>query len=637
MATATSNVQLTVTYKGIDQTTKAGRSARRTLRRYGSEAEKVGDQAAAQSGRLSTALSSLGDFAGQSEGAFRTASEAAGAFDDVLTLLPGPIGITVGALAGLTTVMILQRQESERLRNKLAQTFSGQTLTDVYQLAGGFDLTADASIALGNAMDETGKTANDLRERVRAIVARADELGEDSTQAVIAFAKSLSASIGPATKLANQLKAQAIAARQVSFAEIARGTALEGEVKDADNAALARLKELKKELGELKQREQDLARGRVGEFKALRERTEWYQRLATGLGLNSAQHQRAVDAAQADREEQARLGRQIAKVTEEIENFAHTREQALKTVEAAARAEEKIRKQEADAELAAAEASHKALLAKEAEIKATERARKLRQRAAKESAAASRIEREDASRRAAQISLLDRQAADLDRKKEAAAKAAADAQKANFTGAIQQATALQSTIGGTDSAVTDLMTALPALSAGVATALGKSETKMQDALAIGQTAILGLVDADSQRAIASARNEDERAKAVEAAERKKAGVLAIMAAAQAAVAFASGNLPGAASAAAAAALYAGVAGGAIRKSGAGAGVASVGATTGGGQTLTTTAADAAPSAGAVNINFGSGFIFGTKQQVGRAVAGSIKSLRTTGLAAAGGV
>ena len=110
-----------------------------------------------------------------------------------------------------------------------------------------------------------------------------------------------------------------------------------------------------------------------------------------------------------------------------------------------------------------------------------------------------------------------------------------------------------------------------------------------------------------------------------------------MAAAQAAVAFASGNLPGAASAAAAAALYAGVAGGAIRKSGAGAGVASVGATTGGGQTLTTTAADAAPSTGAVNINFGSGFIFGTKQQVGRAVAGSIKSLRTTGLAAAGGV
>lgn len=225
----------------------------------------------------------------------------------------------------------------------------------------------------------------------------------------------------------------------------------------------------------------------------------------------------------------------------------------------------------------------------------------------------------------------------LNKQAEESAKKAADARRTQLQEAAKDALDLQNAIGATTTTVGNALAAMPALAAGVSTAFSDSKTAIADALSIGQSAVMGFIDAEKQREVATASSEEERAAAVERAERRKAAILAIMSAAQAALAFASGNIPGGVAAGTAAALYAGVAGGAIKTaSGTGAGVAGTGTTTGGGQTVTTTTADEKPAA-PITISFGSGFVFGTKQQVGKAVAGSIRSLRTTGLAVSAGV
>ena len=220
------------------------------------------------------------------------------------------------------------------------------------------------------------------------------------------------------------------------------------------------------------------------------------------------------------------------------------------------------------------------------------------------------------------------------------------------------ALSLQQQIGATTNATFNAISALPALGTAVAAALNKSKESMTTALGIGQQALAGLSDAEAKRtlhaldvqqksAMQTAKTEKEkaeitekfeaaRAAAVEKAERRKAASLAVMEAARAVASI--GNPAEAAAHAAAAALYAGIAGGVVGKASAGAS-ASTGAATGTGTALATTTADTAPTTtgGAVTINFGSGFVFGTKEQVGKQVAGSLRSLRTTGFATAGGV
>ena len=126
MATASSNVQVKFTLRGEDQASATINKVGRSMDQFGER----GDQAADRAGKLSTALSSLGDFAGRSEGQFRRASEAAGAFDDVLTVMPGPIGIAVGAIAGLTTVLVLQAKKAREDAAALRQAFGALAATD---------------------------------------------------------------------------------------------------------------------------------------------------------------------------------------------------------------------------------------------------------------------------------------------------------------------------------------------------------------------------------------------------------------------------------------------------------------------------------------------------------------------------
>jgi len=115
-------------------------------------------------------------------------------------------------------------------------------------------------------------------------------------------------------------------------------------------------------------------------------------------------------------------------------------------------------------------------------------------------------------------------------------------------------------------------------------------------------------------------------------ERKRAALMAAIAAADAAVQFMRGNYPGAIAGGFAAAKYAAVA------LGAGAAGASAGAGRFGGGTRAeaerapTTAAQSGPRV--INVTLGGGFVVGTPQMVGKSIADAVKSLDGTGYEAA---
>ena len=202
MATASSNVQVKFTLRGEDRASSVINNVGRSVDKFGD----AGDQAADRAGKLSTALSSLGDFAGRSEGAFRQASEAAGAFDDVLTVLPGPIGIAAGAAAGLTTILVLQAKKAREDAAALRQAFGEDLAQEISKTAKALDLNREASLQLGKLMTQTGRSAASLQEELRFVVQRADEIGEDGSAAVVKFAKKLLATTTAASRLNVALK-----------------------------------------------------------------------------------------------------------------------------------------------------------------------------------------------------------------------------------------------------------------------------------------------------------------------------------------------------------------------------------------------------------------------------------------------
>ena len=202
MATAASNVQVKFTLRGEDK-------ASATINKVGASMDdfgKHGDRAADRAGKLSTALSSLGDFAGRSEGQFRKASEAAGAFDDVLTVMPGPIGIAVGAIAGLTTVLVLQAKEARENAAALRQAFGEDLSKQLTEVADKLDLNRKATLKFGEVMRETGKTAEELSKEVRFVVEAAEEVGEDGSSAVVKFAEKILLTTTATSRLNAQLK-----------------------------------------------------------------------------------------------------------------------------------------------------------------------------------------------------------------------------------------------------------------------------------------------------------------------------------------------------------------------------------------------------------------------------------------------
>ena len=161
--------------------------AREALNQFG----KAGDRTADTSGKLSTALSSLGDFAGSMEGDMRRASEAAGLLDDVMTVLPGPIGIAAGALTGLAAVLVLNQLESQRTRAAIAEVAPEGMVERIKELADSLDLNAKGAAALAQAFRDSDEPADQLTFQITRIVEQAERVGRDASDDVAKFADSL--------------------------------------------------------------------------------------------------------------------------------------------------------------------------------------------------------------------------------------------------------------------------------------------------------------------------------------------------------------------------------------------------------------------------------------------------------------
>jgi hypothetical protein len=711
VTTAANNVQVFVKFFGLDGVSKAAKSAQQSVERFGRSAADAADKVGSTSGRLSTTLSSLGDFAGRSEGAFRTASQAAGAFDNVLALLPGPAGIATAAVAGLTTVLVLQAREAEQTRQALLRAYGPDIAGQIARIAADLDLTREAQVALGAALRDSGKSAADVQLELQAIVAEADAVGSDGSAAVIAFANNLGQTTTAAAKLANRLRALGVEIRAVQLAESARGTGQDTDAARADEAANKRTQELTEQLERQRKTLEALQKGEAGQLKTLQDRTSIFDRFAGVLSSTARINRRYTDAVRADLSAQRELAGRIAATEAEIRRIDETRTAASESLAEAQRVEREETARLAQAEFDEAAAAYEVIKAKSkltTARKGSTQAARAEQQAAAAVAEAARLEaenlqiltqlrqRDDETRilaaeaaraqaktateqiaaertlaaeklnaelrrleerqndftveqynqrlaalkalNAAQLAetvkgIQDRQRAEAD----AARQAAAQAAKQQLDAAVQSVAAVRQEVGALDSLAGNVLATLPQIGAAVAVGFSDSKDAILSATQLAGAALIGLSDAEGQRAAAAAKSEEERAKALEDAERRKAGILALVSAATAALEFARNNYVGAAAAGAAAVQYAAIAGGAVSRVKPGAATAGAGATTGTGETLTTAAADTGASTAAINVSFGSGFVIGTQQQIGQAIAGSLRSLRTTGLATAGGV
>ncbi len=750
MGTAASNVNLTVTYKGIDQTAKAGKSARKSIKGIGKEAGKAKKQIASLRGGVSSLAS--GDLLGGLKQLRSTFGGGGGAMGIAAAAGAAAAGIVaVGVAAAAASVKITQITiETNRLVASADAAFGAkggggmQQALDIAEKVGG--VGAENIIKLAAVLRSVGLSANITNKQMQELANRATTMGKTGDDALQAFADAIRtgstealSAVGTHIKLESVLSQYAKAHGMATDAitphlratialetiqkslnttqgatnalyskqdealadlgnaylklKIAIAQAIGGEAADgveilahalSGMGALTRgiVNLMRVGLGPLRMAFH-LASGAIatgmllihsateGDLGAMRSFMQDFAsetgKLTTKLADEILSIPAAFKTARAEmkvetdgiifdasqtaallEEYQARIARAQAKADAAAAKALAKRKAAAarwrQAVAAAGKAELavmreriKLNKIAGASEAVLFDSRIKLINAEEkAQIKAAKRARITKEGRVK---ALFAIEIAANAKRLKAQTVVNEEAAKAADKADKKAKEAADKRTASFKSAIAQAQALQGAIGGTQSTVGDLLVALPALGASAATALGKSETKMQDAMAIGQAAIMGIVNADGQRSIAAAKNEEERARAVEKAERKKAAILAIMETAKAlAFAFTPGMQAQAASSAAAAVLYAGIAGGAIKTGSAGGGgMASTGSTTGGGGTMATGTADAAPSTGAINVNFGAGFVFGTKQQVGRAVAGSLRSLQTTGLATASGV
>jgi hypothetical protein len=203
--------------------------ARAALDEFG----KAGDRTADTSGKLSTALSSLGDFAGSMEGDMRRASEAAGLLDDIMTVLPGPIGIAAGAIAGLGAVTTLFILEARKMRAAIDEVAVGPLADDVARLAGDLDLSKDAAAALAGSLQQTAIPAREVEGEVRKIVEQAERVGRDASADVLEFAKSLNSAAMQATRL--EAIGRRIGVQKEKFGAFTFGLA--DEAADANRAA----------------------------------------------------------------------------------------------------------------------------------------------------------------------------------------------------------------------------------------------------------------------------------------------------------------------------------------------------------------------------------------------------------------
>ena len=193
MSIPAAKVETRITLVGEDRASKVVRDAHGAVREFGHEAESLGpkfheagEQAAGAMSKVSRLGRPLSSFAGESSGEIRELSHGLHGFALITELLPGPLGMAAGAIAGLGVVAVLvgKHMEEARAKAKLLWTPESDHLREA------LNLDAEGASKVAQAMGELNTKAikpND--ELLKEIIERGELLGEKPVEAVKALAE----------------------------------------------------------------------------------------------------------------------------------------------------------------------------------------------------------------------------------------------------------------------------------------------------------------------------------------------------------------------------------------------------------------------------------------------------------------
>jgi hypothetical protein len=612
----------TIVIDGVDSTGKAFKSAEGNAAGLNKRLESIADK----SGDSERAFLGIKDILGSMGGPVQTLADFAGGFEGILKGLGGPLGLVVAGIAALTAGMyqlykMSEEKEKKRIDGLVAE--NDKRLANKKTLAETLGLETESLAGVQERL--TAEQANAELQKVAAAYAK------ESSVRVRALAENDKERVALADQQLGKLQAQARAleaqehfAQQIVATEQAR---LSLRQADADNADLERqrierMMDVPEKLAQLESRRQarekklqeDRSKLREQEAKEMNWMVQKY-RDASGVVMDSSAAQ--TKKLQEYLAEKKRIAHEELAVEDELMRIAKMGE---------------AYKNERDAARAAANAAGKA--------GADAYKRRLQEQEKAEDEYTKKFVEDTMLRVKALVDEANDQ------------KKFADAREANLREANDRILSAKLELTGDEDQKDELRRQQVAMKADQQRA---DLAKRIDLDAIGRSKMMQAIELEeevSQRQISDAkkkRDEDELQRKqdnavaiakstvdmlsqIGLAERAAAGLKAVIAGAESGLAFARqdyfGGVQGALAAAQFAAVAAGIGGG---SSGGGAQASK----TGGGQTQfggTPMADSAAPSGGNVSINFGRGFVVGTSQQVGKAVGGALRSVKSTGYA-----
>lgn len=611
----------TIVINGVDSSGKAFKSAEGNAAGLNKKLESIADK----SGDSERAFLGIKDILGSMGAPVQTLADFAGGFEGILKGLGGPLGLAVAGVAALTAGMYqlykmseekekkrvdgLVAENDKRLENKktLAETIGLETesLTGVQER-----LTAEQATA--EMQKVAAAYAKESSARVRA-------LAENDKERVALADQQLSKLQGQA----RSLEMQAHYAQQITASEQARASIrqMDQDNDEIERQKIERMTDVPEKLALLESRRQarerklqeDRSKLRAQEAKELNWLVQSY-RSASGVVMSSSDAE--TKKIQEYTAEKKRLAHEEIAVEDELMRIAKLGETYANERAAARAAANAAGKAGADA--------YKRRLA-EQEKAEDEYTKKFV---------------EDTMRR---VKALIDEANDQ--------KKFADAREANLRTAADRILSAQQRLSGDEGEKAELKRqqlwlkdqqerADLAKRIDLDTATRNELMRAQDLEWAATERELGQEKADREEAevrrkqdnaIAIAKTTVDMLSQIGLAERGAAGLKALIAGAESGLAFARqdyfGGVQGALAAAQFAAIAAGVGGGSSGGSQAGG--------TGGGETQfggTPIAESGQNTGGNLSINFGRGFIVGTPQQVGKAVGGALKSVKSTGYA-----
>lgn len=280
---------------------------------FGKQFAEAGDDVATRSGKAATALSSLGDFAGDLEGPFRTASEAAGAFDDVLTLLPGPLGLAAAATAGLATAAFFVGRQLAQTRAAIDQVFGPGARRQIGEFADAVGVSREVAVELKLAFQDLDKDAlQPTTAELRRVREAAEAVGGDGAEAVKKYAEALAGGLDAVRDFAKESKALRPADFKFDASALAKELAINAKNLQSKKAAVATDVQIVKLA-----KDRQLLNKRVGDllFDNLR-RGQEIAKLSTSRQIV----ERNVLRAQNDQQETAQ--RQVTIIDEQIQRLS---------------------------------------------------------------------------------------------------------------------------------------------------------------------------------------------------------------------------------------------------------------------------------------------------------------------------